>query len=124
MSYETDLPNHAQQITVKEAPEQGNRLIADFMGYYFQGDKFYSRSSGKGNWFKEAKYDRSWDWLMPVVEKIEKMDYGFKMCRKVVEVYIDSTKAIICKEKRANRMESLYAAVIYFVEWYNKNVKQ
>lgn len=66
------------------------------------------------------KYHSSWDWLIPVVEQIEKGNYGFKMCRKVVEVYIDDTKEVIIKVKEQSRIESLYKAVIQFIQWYTQ----
>jgi len=105
--------------------ENENKLIAEFMqipkcdrcgdldcGQY----KF-----GVGNYWhpKYMQYSRSWDWLMPVVEKIETMDYGFKICRKVVEIYIDSTKEVIIKKKESCKIDSLYKAVIEFINFYN-----
>jgi hypothetical protein len=75
------------------------------------------------NYIHDLKYHSSWDWLMPVVEKIEKMDYGFKMCRKVVEVYVDSTKEVILKTKESCRFESLFKAVVEFIKWYNEKIK-
>ncbi len=62
----------------------------------------------------------NWNQLIQIVEKIEEMDYGFKMCRKVVEVYIDSTKENIIYVKEKNRTESTYLAVVRFIEWYNE----
>lgn len=65
-----------------------------------------------------------WAFLMYVVEKIEKLDYGFKMCRKVVEVYIDSTKEIILHVKKSSREESLVEAIVQFLDWYYKQIKK
>ena len=49
----------------------------------------------------------------------EKGNYGFKMCRKVVEVYLDDTKIVIIKTKESDRFKSLYKAVLSFIEYYN-----
>lgn len=61
---------------------EGNRLIAEFMGFYiteFNGSyHFVCKERKKPEhlnqaWefrLEEAKYHSSWDWLMPVVEKI------------------------------------------------------
>ena len=68
----------------------------------------------------ESLFSSDWNWLMPVVEKIETDNYGFKMCRKVVEVYYDNTKVIILKTKEKTRIESLYKAVVEFIKWYNE----
>lgn len=58
--------------------------------------------------------------LMEEVEEIEKGNYGFKMCRKVVEVYLDDTKEIIIKVKEKSRIESLKKALIEFTKKYEK----
>ena len=52
---------------------EGNKLIAEFMGYKFIEDWHqYWRLSDKHLLLEnELKYHSSWDWLMPVVEKIE-----------------------------------------------------
>lgn len=103
-----------QQLTVKEALEQGNLLIADFMGYYFQGDKFYSHSSGKGNWFKEAKYDRSWDWLMPVAKIIIRLP---PLRGKAIS-HINQMDRVISALMTAD-MDKIYFSCIDFIKWYN-----
>lgn len=76
---------------------------------------------GPGNFSSptEMSYHSSWDWLIPVIEKIETENYGFKMCRKVVEVYFDDTKQEMIKVKLSSRMESAYKAVTSFIDWYN-----
>jgi hypothetical protein len=103
-----------------EEVEAGNRLIAEFMGTKIGEDK-YSWRPGCVEPLQEhhLAYHKQWGWLMPVVEKIEKEDFGFKMCRKVVEVYCDSTKEIILKTKESCRLDSLYKAVVQFITWYN-----
>lgn len=87
----------------------GNKLIAHFMGH----DIAILIA------LNENRY-KSWDKLMPVIEKIETMDYGFKMCRKVVEVYVDSTKEVIIKRKESSRIESLWTATVDFIKLYNE----
>ena len=73
---------------------------------------------------RAGRYHKSWDALMSVVEKIEQMDYGFKICRKVVEIYIDSNKETLFHIKEKSKLESLYTAVIQFIQWYNiQNIK-
>ncbi len=100
--------------------ERGNRIIAAYDGLII-GASTYSWRPGCFEPLQEChlNYHASWGWLIPVVEKIEKMDFGFKMCRKVVEVYRDSTKEVILKTKEDCRLNSLYSAVLQFLEWYN-----
>jgi hypothetical protein len=72
-----------------------NELIAEFMGKF-------------GLWFHT-----SWDWLMPVVEKIDKMQLF-----DVVE-YRELSELGIFADKQTIRMH-----VISFIKWYNqKNLK-
>jgi len=113
----------------KEPITENDRLIAEFMGLRI--DSFPDKSDW---WFvdapnnfdsiyhneNESLFSSDYNWLMPVVEKIEKMDYGFKMCRKVVEVYIDSTKETIIKTKESCRIDSLYKAVVEFIKLHNE----
>ena len=54
-----------------------NKLIAQFMGLPYKTmsmGEFFNRKNidNTGTWYnvKALKYDTSWDWLMPVVEKI------------------------------------------------------
>ena len=67
---------------------EGNKLIAEFMGAIWRKDDYglfgYSYSDvGKaptehsGYWWdvKALQYHTSWDWLMPVVEKISNIHY-------------------------------------------------
>lgn len=54
---------------------KGNDLIAKFMGLpKVEGyEHTYRINDGKPNWYStEPKYNESWDWIMPVVEKIGK----------------------------------------------------
>ena len=83
--------------------------LADFMGLHIDE-------------VNQDIYD--WSFLIYVVEKIEKLDYGFKMCRKVVEVYVDSTKEIILHVKKSSREESLVEAIVQFLQWYYKQFKK
>src|SRR5690348_15911171 len=105
-----------------------NKLIAEFMGYtyfphnhpelegkYPSGWKTHVKAQQmlKFNQFTGYKYlcrnhnqlayHLNWSWIMPVIEKIEQGNYGFKMCRKVVEIYYDDTKELILKTKEGSR---------------------
>jgi len=124
--------------------KEGNRLITQFMDWELIQTKdelkawvFKHKETGnaillddrnpydKKFWNKDSvlEFDKSWNDLMTVVVKIEEMDYGIKMCRKVVEVYVDSTKEVILKTKELSRFESLFKAVVEFINWYNANKK-
>jgi len=50
-----------------------NKLIAEFMGYVYDDDRFFMEDSEGVRLYEnlphELQYHTSWDWLMPVVEK-------------------------------------------------------
>ena len=47
-----------------------NKLIAEFMGYDVKHGKCYSPKYNDGT-IAPMQFDRSWDWLMPVVHRIK-----------------------------------------------------
>ena len=52
-----------------------NKLIAEFMGIKTtNGIVFQDANTSE---FHTIKYHESWDWLMPVVEKVIQKDYDF-----------------------------------------------
>ena len=61
---------------------ENNALIAQFMGVekgkhtHFMVEPFSLESYATED---DLKYDISWDWLMPVIEKIESMKANFKV---------------------------------------------
>jgi hypothetical protein len=101
--------------------DEMNVTIAAFMGYHYNAGKFYSNKGGKGNWFKEAKYHSSWDWLMPAVKKI--YDTLAEMLKKrpphtacqgdLIEVDIH------CAIREVDILKA-HGHVYQFCLWYNK----
>ena len=65
-------------------------------------------------------YRTSWNWLMPVVDKIEDMGYYFTICRwtcSVSEEWKDETKHGISTDSKIN---AVYKSVVTFVRWYSR----
>ena len=89
-----------------------NKLIAEFMGMKYSDE----RSFNDGEWTHSikslSKFETSWDWLMPVVEKCfvkqEEVsdDLSFKLNDALLETNI----------------ESLYRVVLQFIKQYNKTI--
>jgi len=133
--------------------EQQNAMIAEFMGG-FDGWDFKMFETGtwefqtpetlrtlitfKSNSIKtecfsttifksyEVKFHTSLDWLMPVVEKIEKLNYDFEILGgcwviiKDVDPDRDELTEII-EVSSETKMKTVYNAVCQFIEWYNAN---
>ena len=61
---------------------ENNKLIAEFMGAISEGDNnIYKIPDERGDDYApfrcldlNLEYNTSWDWLMPVVEKIERLE--------------------------------------------------
>lgn len=112
----------------------GNKIIAHFM------------DETVGAWMA---YHRSWDWLMPVVEKIENIfktkdripsfsisaqsvwfylpDYSVK--QEFYQPYTPTAfyevagcySEAVEKVKFDTKIEAIYYVVVKFIEWYNEN---
>lgn len=74
-----------------------------------------------------AKFHASWDWLMPVVEKIESLifpdDEYFNFhilggcCVYIISSHGDE---FICSDRGQSKIECVYSAVVEFIQWYNQ----
>ena len=91
-----------------------NKLIAEFMEYPNLGTK--------GD-FSYLKYHKSWDWLMPVVEKIENLGYEFFIVEDRVKVSHNTDHSIetIIDLTSRSKLNATYNAVVEFINQYNKN---
>ena len=106
---------------------ENNKLIADFMGYKTDEYGMYSKENGRG-FFKSTKdnkgktFDTSWDWLMPVVERIEEVASGVTIYRKGCHINeVGSFSGSINGFNHSSKIEQTYKAVVEFIKWYNEN---
>lgn len=105
---------------------EGNRLIAEFMGASFDdlgNVSFVMPADGiglAGCGQHAIKYHSSWDWLMPVVEKIEKLGYGFVIIGEQTEIYTNYDGQLFVEDGET-KIESVWKVVISFIKWYNQN---
>ena len=103
-----------------------NELIAKFMDYeftnYVNTDKIYKFKLNDLWWeVKDLYFHKSWDWLMPVVEKIEQ-DTGWELIMYSNDCYwnkFGDRPNDINRYFTGFRQEAVYEAIIWFIKWYN-----
>jgi len=113
---------------------ENNCLIASFMGLERTeketGEPTFKQEHNAVVWASQLLYDTSWDWLMPVVEKICSLKIGddityVKYAYIRTFVYNEDTNEFFVRLngfqmfKSKTLIESLYIAVIDFIKWYN-----
>lgn len=119
--------------------EETNRLIAEFMDNPIPKSAVKCCNSHNyihNNHLLECKYNSSWDWLMPVLEKIEKMGVSTEIhyfagtkfnaagymasllgYSSMVSTYDSSTQT-------ENKITAVYKAVVKFIQYYNNLPKE
>lgn len=127
-------------MTDKEILEN-NKLIAEFMGLEikpkyinskkeegFANNKFYLfRKSDKRIMDIQSKfYHNSWDWLMPVYQKINnyiqlRSHEDWKFNTETNELHFNIWNAL---EDENCCIEFLYVEIIKFIKWYNKEINE
>jgi hypothetical protein len=100
-------------MTQKEINEW-NKLIAEFMGRSIterHGEVLYADWDG----LHSVKYNESWGWLMPVVEKIELINpNGFWM-----QSWFEDVPLVDVNGAKTERITVTYRAVVEFIKWHN-----
>jgi len=96
---------------------EGNKLIAEFMKQwkgvdcYMYGKDYYG--------FENLRYHLSWDWLMPVVEKIDSILFGeTKIEGRWCEIQTPTTQPI--RVRGVNKIDAVWLAVVEFIKFYNQ----
>jgi hypothetical protein len=89
------------------------KLIAKFMGLKIVNEKEWMKSMGSPKMYTVAKeenlkYDHSWDWLMPVSQKID-------------EILIDRDMRSTDMDLLSNDFDARHAAIIRLIKYYNKS---
>ena len=96
-----------------------NKLIAEFMEVDYIDVDTFEETEG------ELKYHISWDWLMPVVEKINLLD-DFRH-----SIHITTYRTHLLDNRVNDGFDEFfvedstilatYKAVVEFIKWYNEN---
>jgi hypothetical protein len=101
---------------------EDNKLIAEFMGSKHPTIEDMYRLPHEDVYWGELQYDYSWDWLMPVVQKIETM--GCEVVHRVGDCNIykideEENYRCIIDIQETDKLRSTYKAVIKFIKDYN-----
>ena len=109
-----------------------NKLIAEFMGWTScdsNDNTMYANPQDKSDvWSADGmRFNKSWDWLMPVVDKIEcttidnndNSDNFFNVMIEVFECNINGGDICICKSGNTKH-KAIYKAVVEFINQLNK----
>jgi hypothetical protein len=122
---------------MKLTPEEileGNKLIAQFMGDYFDTGlepSYYIRYNQEYK-LEDSQFHSSWDWIMPVVDKINGMGkaYSFAIFKtyvsltvekggKVFKDYSFAFSEYITTEQTGK--QAAFKLIVKFVKWENEN---
>jgi len=109
-----------------------NELIAKFMGekyhseYGHYQDKYIGEAiEDKFGDVMKPEYATSWDWLMPVVEKINR-EY-LSILDATTDVNSHNTVMILIQRVRSCSItagiDTVYKIVVEFIKWYNSQPK-
>lgn len=113
---------------------ENNKLIAEFMGFEIDNteviipefqriikfkttEDYFESSIFK---FTELKFNKSWDWLMPVIQKIEQISVNNQ---KVINWIRTTDKTIFEMKLTESNIEKAYIKVIEFIKCHNENNK-
>jgi len=104
----------------KKKINEDNIMIAEFMGYRYQESSFFSVwefYKSHEDRFVDGEYHESWDWLMPVVEKIEELQRS-SSSQEDYKYYL-----IVLSYPIYSEIDTIHKAVVEFIKWYNEAKK-
>jgi hypothetical protein len=107
-----------------------NKLIAEFMGFTYEKNiGWYDNDMNmpqivydvqNGNCFNELLFDQSWDWLIPVVEKIERD--SFDLFGEYEDTIINGCSCFIYSNSEnistteTSKFKAVYSAVVDYIK--------
>lgn len=110
----------------------GNKLIAEFMNLEPCKDKGFEHLWSPKDLDKASIcrfkliYHESWDWLMPVVEKIENIIINnvyvnFHIGRKSCVIAAYAPEQIMFSFIEGDKLKSCFKTIVEFIKWYNES---
>lgn len=115
---------------------ENNRLMAEFMGGKYDKDVSFPihrddiwlpvhgicrHNTIKSGYGKRLCYHESWEWLMPVAEKIQSTKTcDIEICLKGLVVFGYDVQT---KRYAGTLIDELYRGCVEFIRWYNTQTK-
>lgn len=105
---------------------ENNKLIAEFMGMRFESDDFEFYGDGTNIFtVDQLSFHNSWDWLMPVVEKIESLGANVLIGRMLCDIKytnpLNEDEIFEIRIASGIKINAVNGAVVKFIKWYNEN---
>ncbi len=110
--------------------QENNKSIAEFMGDISSMNAKVSFSKNCG--VNDLQYHLSWDWLMPVVDRIESFQdgedgdsmrghlYNFRIEQHFVYILDGESMDVIIEMNGDSKLDATYQGVVEFINQYNK----
>ena len=111
--------------------EKGNLLIAEFMGFkesiapngypvFKIPEPYMSLEHSTGCYVSDIAFDYSWDWLMPVVEKIEKdKNIHFKIDYKSCLIF--QFTDVIISHTESTKIKAIWKSVFDYISYKKRD---
>ena len=101
--------------------EENNAMIAEFMNCKIVNGVAFRKDNQNSSYVEDLQYYTSWDWLFPVVQKINSMN-------AIIDIKFDEYKYCSVRINdfsgySDNHIQAVYSAVIEFINWYNTQSK-
>ena len=110
-----------------------NKRCAEFLGWKLiskedfnkLGEASYTGENKDIKWgiIEYLKFHSDWNWIMEVVEAIEKLGYKFQLGWNITALVslVPNTSAKIAFIESENRKEAVVQAINQFLIWYNEH---
>ncbi len=114
---------------MKKTIGEKNRMFAEFMEVEkhidMTGANRWRHSSNLSVWVFDIglEYCQSWEWLMPVIEKIESLNFTSESAYLPLNTHrfwFFSAGAKVVEGRGDTKFKAHLDAAVKFIEWYNK----
>jgi hypothetical protein len=99
---------------------ENNKLIAEFLGIEIEEGQERIYINGLGTKLIECTFNTNWNWLMPVIRKIEELGNDVLITTNYIQIAFDEGEQFIVIDDLNIKIDSVYNAVVEFINWYNK----